>query len=105
MEKLMEISRLNWACRRGMLELDFLLQPFVKQHYDALTLADKQTFQRLLACDDPQLFAWFMQAEPCPDSALAAMIDKIRLSAHPATETDSKACHARQATPCYGEAK
>jgi antitoxin CptB len=85
MEKLMDISRLYWACRRGMLELDFLLQPFVKHHYEHLTLADKATFQRLLACDDPQLFAWFMQSESCHDPALAAMVDKVRLNAHSAT--------------------
>ena len=87
MENLMDTSRLYWACRRGMLELDFLLQPFVKQHYDGLTEVDKTTFQRLLACDDPQLFAWFMQAEPCRDPSLAEMIDKVRMSAHPAKAT------------------
>lgn len=70
-------SRLLWACRRGMLELDSLFMPFVNEVFDLLEDADKVTFQRLLACDDPLLFAWFMGNKPCPDPDLAKMIDVI----------------------------
>ncbi len=71
-------SRLLWNCRRGMLELDTLFMPFVNEVYDLLPNADKATFQRLLNCQDPQLFAWFMGNNPCPDPELAKMIDAIR---------------------------
>ena len=70
-------SRLLWACRRGMLELDVLLEPFVTHHYEQLDAADQDLFQRLLACDDPDLFAWFMGHKQCPDSELARMVDVI----------------------------
>lgn len=70
-------SRLLWACRRGMLELDSLFMPFVNEVFDLLSDADKVTFQRLLDCDDPQLFAWFMGRKLCPDPDLAKMIDVI----------------------------
>jgi antitoxin CptB len=66
--------KLKWACRRGMLELDVLFEPFVDDAYDALSDKDKATFQRLLACEDPDLFAWFMGHEQCPDEELAAMV-------------------------------
>ncbi len=79
----MNIARVRWACRRGMLELDVLFQPFVEAHYEALTDADKQTFIRLLECEDPELFAWFMGHEQCPDSQLADMIVKVRGRAAP----------------------
>ena len=36
----MEKNRLIWASRRGMLELDLMLQPFVEQHYDQLDQTD-----------------------------------------------------------------
>jgi len=74
----MSIARVRWACRRGMLELDVLFQPFVEQHYDAMDDADKAVFVRLLACEDPELFAWFMGHEQCPDPELADMVVKVR---------------------------
>ncbi|WP_432459729.1 MULTISPECIES: succinate dehydrogenase assembly factor 2 [unclassified Agarivorans] len=70
-------SRLKWACRRGMLELDVLFMPFVDEAYDDLSEAQKQTFKRLLACDDPDLFAWFMGHKVCDDPQLAAMVNVI----------------------------
>ena len=75
---LMNINRVRWACRRGMLELDVLFQPFVEQHYQNLSDTDKFTFTRLLACEDPELFAWFMGHEKCSDPLLAAMVIKVR---------------------------
>ncbi|WP_220718540.1 FAD assembly factor SdhE [Agarivorans litoreus] len=70
-------SRLKWACRRGMLELDVLFMPFVDEAYDELSDEQKLTFTRLLACDDPDLFAWFMGHKECEDAELAAMVDVI----------------------------
>ncbi|WP_372869888.1 succinate dehydrogenase assembly factor 2 [Shewanella sp.] len=74
----MSIARVRWACRRGMLELDVLFQPFVEQYYEALSDADKAIFVRLLECEDPELFAWFMGHEKCQDPELAAMVIKVR---------------------------
>lgn len=74
----MNISRVKWACRRGMLELDILLAPFVDNSYQSLSEEDKQTFIRLLACEDPELFAWFMGHETCDDPQLAQMVIKVR---------------------------
>lgn len=71
------IKRLKWACRRGMLELDVLLEPFVERHYLGLTAEQQQAFERLLKEDDPDLFAWFMGHEVCPDKQLAAMVALI----------------------------
>jgi len=70
--------RLLWACRRGMLELDLLFTPFVNEAFDLLVDQDKLLFQRLLACEDPELFSWFMGHKECADPDLARMIDVIR---------------------------
>jgi antitoxin CptB len=75
---LMDKPRLRWACRRGMLELDRLLQPFVEQGYDLLSELEKAHFETLLACSDPQIFAWFMRSEHCMDANLESLINKIR---------------------------
>ncbi|WP_341503234.1 succinate dehydrogenase assembly factor 2 [Gallaecimonas sp. GXIMD4217] len=70
-------ARLKWACRRGMLELDVLFEPFVEEAYDDLPEDQKKVFERLLACDDPELFAWIMGHEQCQDPELAAMVKHI----------------------------
>ncbi|AZG74276.1 succinate dehydrogenase assembly factor 2 [Shewanella livingstonensis] len=81
--ELMNIARVRWACRRGMLELDILLQPFIESQYEAMSDDDKTTFIRLLECEDPELFAWFMGHEQCQDPLLAQMIIKVRGRAAP----------------------
>ncbi|GGI69450.1 succinate dehydrogenase assembly factor 2 [Shewanella gelidii] len=81
--QLMDIARVRWACRRGMLELDVLFQPFVENQYQHLDDQGKSDFIRLLECEDPELFAWFMGHEQCPDQALADMIVKVRGRAAP----------------------
>lgn len=71
------LSRLKWACRRGMLELDVLFMPFVDEAFGDLDYADKVLFERLLTCDDPDLFAWFMGHQPCKEPELARMVGII----------------------------
>ncbi|MEW9798757.1 FAD assembly factor SdhE [Alteromonas sp. CYL-A6] len=77
------LARLKWACRRGMLELDVLLGPFVDEAFNDLSDEDKEIFERLLTCDDPDLYAWFMGHQSCPDPALAGMVrtivDRVRV--------------------------
>lgn len=70
-------ARLKWACRRGMLELDVLFIPFVDEAYDELSTKEQFTFERLLTCQDPELFAWFMGHEVCEDEELNAMVQLI----------------------------
>lgn len=72
-----EIPRLLWACRRGMLELDLLLRPFVEDAYSELDETQKLHFKRLLNCDDPDLFAWFMGHQACQDPDLAKIVSVI----------------------------
>lgn len=72
-----ELNRLFWHSRRGMLELDVLLAPFVEHGYDALTEPEKHIFERLLSCDDPDLFAWFMGHATSKDSSLQQLVDVI----------------------------
>ena len=52
-------NRLLWGSRRGMLELDLVLTPFVENVYESLSEEDQQRYQRLLLEQDQDLFAWF----------------------------------------------
>ena len=70
-------ARLKWACRRGMLELDVLFMPFVDEAWEYLSETNKAIFERLLVCQDPELFAWFMGHEKCEDEELNSMVQLI----------------------------
>ena len=47
-----EQRRLTWRCRRGMLELDIVLQRFMAQHFYTLTIDELAEFDVLLAMPD-----------------------------------------------------
>ena len=81
-----ELSRMRWAARRGMLELDLLLEPFVTARYARLSAPDRQRFQQLMLCEDQDLFAWFMQREQPGDEELAGIVNQILQFTHTAPE-------------------
>ncbi len=72
-----EVNRMRWASRRGMLELDLLLEPFVDARYRQLDARDRQRYQKLVRCEDQDLFAWLMRREEPADEELAVMVRQI----------------------------
>jgi antitoxin CptB len=74
-------SRLYWRCRRGMLELDLLLQGFVLNGYDALMENEKYDFERLLETADQELLELLLAQKETEDPALVNVITKIRNAA------------------------
>lgn len=77
-------KRLVWHSRRGMLELDVLLVPFVKDVYPSLPRADQLRYWQLIQCEDNDLFAWFMQRSRPEDPELARIVDLILQRVQPA---------------------
>lgn len=47
-----EVRRLSWRCRRGLLELDIVLQRFSEKHLAMLTEAELLAFDSLLDLPD-----------------------------------------------------
>jgi antitoxin CptB len=72
-----ELNRLYWHSRRGMLELDVLLVPFVKEVYPSLNETDRAVYVRLLTCEDQDMFGWFMERNESPDPELQRMVRMI----------------------------
>lgn len=70
--------RIEWDCRRGMLELDKVIMPFYQQYFDQLSDAQKAIFIRLLACSDLELFSWFFNRQKPADPELAQMVMDIQ---------------------------
>jgi antitoxin CptB len=72
------LRRLQWQCRRGMLELDLLLQGFLERQWGTLDDAERQAFERLLAYSDQVLLECLMGRFAPVDPAIADVIGKIR---------------------------
>ena len=76
----MNKNRLMWASRRGMLELDLILQPFVENSYDSLEEDDQLRFEALLEREDQQLFMWLMKREQPTDPDTQRIVQIIHES-------------------------
>ena len=67
----MQASRIKWQCRRGMRELDELLNAYLENRYDDASDEEKAAFRRLLELSDPQLVGYLLrQQAPAPDLAI-----------------------------------
>ena len=73
-----EQQRLMWQCRRGMLELDILLQGFVDNGYADLSESGRQTFDELLNYPDQDLLEYFLEQAKPDDKDIANLVTSIR---------------------------
>jgi antitoxin CptB len=71
-------NQLKWQCRRGMLELDVILIPFLAEHFEALDQALQNSFAELLKQADPDLYTWIMGFGQCEHAELVEIIQLIR---------------------------
>jgi len=79
-----EQRRLAWRCRRGMLELDIVLQAFVRQHFDTLDMEQLHVFDAMLALADNDFWALINKSDNIESGgelnmdATIALIEKIK---------------------------
>lgn len=76
-----EFSRLSWQCRRGLLELDLLLQGFMDHCYTELSHTDKRAFETLLKSPDQLLLDYLLGGTIPFDKDVANVVKQIRLAA------------------------
>jgi antitoxin CptB len=68
----------RWQCRRGMLELDLLLNNFLDKNIDALTSQQKQAFESLLSYPDQTLLDLLLANTVSSDALIADIVQKIQ---------------------------
>lgn len=73
-----KLSKVLWNCRRGMLELDVILQNFCEQSYERLTTEQQQLFEALLQEEDQDLQRWLVGAEVCDKPKFQDLLLVIR---------------------------
>jgi len=68
----------RWQCRRGMLELDLLLNNFVDKKINALTQQQKKSFELLLSYPDQTLLDLLLGNSVSSDTSISAIVEQIR---------------------------
>lgn len=77
MTKFLEARKLKWKCRRGILELDILLERFYEDQFQILTAKEKKIFNRLLDEPDPLLYDWFLGHKVPSSVQFQSLVKKI----------------------------
>ncbi len=74
----MDRNRLFWGSRRGMLELDLILLPFLDNVYPTLNEDDKLSYQKMLDSEDQDMFSWFLKRTNPDDVELQRIVQIVR---------------------------
>jgi antitoxin CptB len=72
-----EFDRIRWRCRRGLLELDLVLERFLEHRFAALDAGERRLFDELLDAPDNDLLDMALgRAEPAP--RYRAVVEMLR---------------------------
>ncbi len=78
MDQREEWNRAKWASRRGLLELDLLLSPFVAEAFSDLSDDLRADYRELLFQDDQDLLEWIMGRADITNVRFLDIVDSIR---------------------------
>jgi antitoxin CptB len=73
-----QARRLLWRCRRGMKELDVMLERFARATLPGAGAEERALLSELLAQPDPLLAAWLLGDATPAEARLAALTARIR---------------------------
>jgi antitoxin CptB len=72
-----EARALLWRCRRGMKELDVLLERYAAAALPRAGAGERRLLARLLDHPDPQLAGYFLGGEVPAEPEMAALVTRI----------------------------
>ena len=78
-----EARALLWRCRRGMKELDVLLERYAEAVLPQAGACERRLLARLLERPDPELVGYFLAGEVPAEPEMAALVTRIAESALP----------------------
>ena len=73
-----ELGRIRWHCRRGLLELDLILEQFNRRHLAALEPEQLLQFKDLLELDDNDLLDLVMGRVEIPNRRFTAVLQLLQ---------------------------
>ena len=72
------IRRLRWLCRRGMKELDVLLEAFLEKNQDSLKAGKWGQLEDFLDQEDDLIWSWLQRLKKPDSMEFVLLIDSIR---------------------------
>ena len=69
---------LRWQCRRGMLELDLILNNFIDNGLGSLADDERATFEHVLSYPDQTLYDLLLGNTVSADRKVAGLVQRIR---------------------------
>lgn len=72
------VRKLRWLCRRGMKELDILLEQFVSQNADAIARGEWPELEAILDSEDDLLWDWIQNPGKATNPDYRDILDGIR---------------------------
>lgn len=72
------IMQLKWKCRRGMKELDILMETYFLNEYDHASDERKRAFETLLDYQDPVIIDLLFERYRDDNSEIQALIDILK---------------------------
>ncbi|WP_374349225.1 succinate dehydrogenase assembly factor 2 [Chitinimonas sp.] len=73
-----EMNRLRWQSRRGLLELDLVLKPFLEHDFEHLSQAELDAYQDLLLLPDNDLLDLVDGKTETSESRFGPILAKLR---------------------------
>ncbi|HMG61184.1 MAG TPA: succinate dehydrogenase assembly factor 2 [Burkholderiales bacterium] len=73
-----EMNRLRWSCRRGLLENELVLERFLRAHAERLEGERLAAFKTLLDYSDDELWGLVSGRRECGDPALVEVVQLLR---------------------------
>jgi antitoxin CptB len=67
-----------YRARRGLKELDWYFDPYVRDHYLTADPAEKAAFAQLIDEEDPDLLDWFMDLSQPEDATLQQIVARLK---------------------------
>ncbi len=76
--QLAEYSELKWRCRRGMLELDILLNSYLDTNYNTMSPQQGEVFSEVLDYPDQVLFDLLLGNMQSSDARVNSLVSAIQ---------------------------
>jgi len=80
-KKNININKAIWAGRRGLLELDLLLEPFIRSEFNKMSEFDQNHLYEFLKLDDDELFGFFLGSKEVPQQFLGIVGEVLEFHA------------------------
>ncbi len=73
-----ELDKIRWHCRRGLLELDLILEKFNQRHLLGLDPEQLDRYRELLEFQDNELLELVMGRAASPDRRYEGILQRLR---------------------------